>query len=81
MYCGRCIFNRRKNISPRYIYNKCLSYRYYHAGAFANGSAASEECDDKDNNTYSYEKRWYGQETIVEEMLILIVDSMDDQAN
>lgn len=58
-----------------------MSYRYYHAAAFANGSAASEEGDDKDNRAYGYEKRRYGEETIVEEMLILIVHSMDDQAN
>jgi hypothetical protein len=49
--------------------------------AFSNGSAASEEGDDKDNRAYGYEKRRYGEETIVKEMLILIVHSMDDQAN
>lgn len=64
----------------KYIY-KCLPYRYDHAVVFANGSAASEEGDDENNRAYGYEKRGYGEETIIEEMLILMVHSMNDQAN
>lgn len=55
-----------------------MSYRYDHAVAFANGSAASEKGDNKDNRAYGYEKRRYGEETIVKEMLIFMIHSMDD---
>lgn len=46
--------------------------------AFANGSATSEEGDEKDNRSYGYEKRRYGEETIVKEMLIFMIHCMDD---
>jgi len=49
--------------------------------AFANGSAASEESDNKDDGAHGYEKRRHGEEAVVKEMLILVVYSMDDQAD
>lgn len=73
-----CIFNRRKNIYHYIFLYKCLSYRYDHAMALANGSATSEEGDEKNYRSYGYEKRRYGEETIVKEMLIFMIHCMDD---
>lgn len=57
------------------------AYRYNHAITFTNGSAASEESDDKNNGAHGYEKRRYGEEIVVKEMLILMVHSMDNRTD
>lgn len=65
-------------ITKKYL---LISYRYNHAITLTNGSTASEEGDNEDNRAQSYKKRRYGEEAIVEEVLIFMVYAMDDRAN
>lgn len=76
---AKCVYLTREKYRP--MCTERSPYRYNHAIAFANGSATSEEGDDKNYGAHGYEKRRHGKEAVVKEMLILMVHSMDDHAD